>query len=145
MGDRVPDNGRPVHLDRRAAELAGLGEHFLSHGLVGVGDLLATVVPDPLPVLRAAAAAGPFPRTARYLGRFDADGPVGGPAVAQALLLSTGRAAAVAPLPGLGRIRPGGDGSFVVAEPDPLSVPPDELDRVRVHQTWVRGTLAFRR
>lgn len=334
--------------------LAGLGEHFLSHGLVGVGDLLATVVPDPLPAFRAAAAAGPFPRTALYLGWSDAGGPAGGPeggpeggpaeltdedrtgpvrvagvklfldgafsnrtawtrspypgstghgvriagddtlraaaawcrrnrvqlavhamgdraldrvvdlfgdqepwlpdhpsirlehatllppeflarltaarmrfavvthtiflfaefdsyasnlapdrfadaypirslyesglpaalasdrpatawadaddvftsvraavtrraydgsdlgqaqavTVAQALLLYTARAAAVAPFPGLGRIEPGADGSFVVVDPDPFTVPPDELDRVRVHQTWIRGALAYRR
>lgn len=343
---RVAD-ARPAP-DRRQliTRLAGLGEHFLSHGLVGVGDLLATAVPDALATFRAAAAAGPFPRTALYLGWADGAGPDGGPAeltdddrigpvrvagvklfldgafsnrtawtsapypgsddhgvriagddtlrdaaawcrrnrvqlavhamgdraldrivdllgdqepwladlpsirlehatllspaflarlaavrmrfavvthtiflfaefdgyagnlhphqvadaypirslyesglpaalasdrpatawadaddvftsvraavtrraydgsdlgqaqavtVAQALLLYTGRAAAVAPFPGLGRIRPGADGTFVVVDPDPFAVPPDELDRVRVVQTWVRGTLAYRR
>ena len=65
--------------------------------------------------------------------------------VAQALLLYTGRAAQVAPLPGLGRIAPGDDGSFVVLDRDPFTVPTDELDRVRVAQTWVRGALAFER
>lgn len=65
--------------------------------------------------------------------------------VAQALLLYTGRAADVAPLPGLGRIAPGYDGSFVVLDRDPFTVPADELDRVRVAQTWVRGELAFER
>lgn len=65
--------------------------------------------------------------------------------VAQALLLYTGRAAAVAPLDGLGRIAPGYDGSFVVLDRDPFTVPVDELIRVRVAQTWVRGELVFER
>lgn len=334
-----PAPGRRQLIER----LAGLAEHFLSHGLVGVADLLATVVPDPLAAFRAAAAVGPFPRTALYLGWPDGDGGPAdltddertghvrvagvklfldgaysnrtawtrapypgsvahgvriagddtvraaaawcrrnrvqlavhamgdraldtvvdllgdqepwlpdhpsirlehatllGPAflarlaaarmrfavvthtiflfaefdsyarnlaphrfphaypirslydsglpaalasdrpatawadaddvftsvraavtrraydgsdlgreqaltVAQALLLYTGRAAAVAPFPGLGRIHPGADGTFVVVDPDPFTVPPDELDRVRVVQTWVRGELAYRR
>lgn len=346
VADARPAPDRRQLIDR----LAGLGQHFLSHGLVGVGDLLATVVPDPLATFRAAAAAGPFPRTALYLGWPDGGGPAGGPVgcpveltdddrtgsvrvagvklfldgafsnrtawtrapypgsddhgvriagddtlgaaaawcrrnrvqlavhamgdraldrvvdllgdqepwldvlpsirlehatllapaflarlaaarmrfavvthtiflfaefdgyarnlappqvadaypirslyesglpaalasdrpatawadaddvftsvraavtrraydgsdlgqgqavtVAQALLLYTGRAAAVAPFPGLGQIRPGADGSFVVVDPDPFAVPPDEIDRVRVVQTWVDGTLAYRR
>jgi len=65
--------------------------------------------------------------------------------VEQALLLYTGRAAQVAPLDGLGRIQPGYDGSFLVLDRDPLTVPADDLDRVRVDQTWVRGEQAYRR
>lgn len=65
--------------------------------------------------------------------------------VPQALLLYTGRAAQVGPFPGLGRIAAGCEGSFVVVDPDPFSLPEDELDRVRVVQTWVRGALAHRR
>ena len=65
--------------------------------------------------------------------------------VAQALLLYTARAAAVAPLSGLGRIQPGYEGSFVVLDRDPFTVPADELGAVRVAQTWVRGELAHQR
>jgi predicted amidohydrolase YtcJ len=45
----------------------------------------------------------------------------------------------------LGRIQPGYDGSFLVLDRDPLTVPADDLDRVRVDQTWVRGEPAYRR
>lgn len=340
--DRVASAQPTLDPDRLVRNLSGLGEHFLSHGIVGVGELLATVVDDPLRTFRAAAAAGPFPRSALYLGwprtgdpedltdddrtghvrvagvklfmdgaysnrtawtddaypsssdrgvRIAGDGDLraaarwcrrnrvqlaahamgdralrqvvdlfaddepwladrpsirlehatlvspaflrrlvtarmrfavvthtiflfaefdsyarnlsaeqfgiaypirsvyesGLPAalasdrpatawadaddvftsvkaavtrraydgadlgqaetitVAQALLLYTGRAADVAPLPGLGRIAPGYDASFVVLDRDPFTVPADELDRVRVAQTWVRGELAFER
>jgi predicted amidohydrolase YtcJ len=65
--------------------------------------------------------------------------------VAQALLLYTGRARLVAPFDGVGLIQPGFEGSFVVLDRDVFSVPPREIDRVRVAETWIRGERAFRR
>ncbi|MFL6098094.1 MAG: amidohydrolase [Blastococcus sp.] len=65
--------------------------------------------------------------------------------VAQALLLYTGRARLVAPFDGVGLIQPGFEGSFVVLDRDVFSVPPREIDRVRVQETWIRGEQAFRR
>lgn len=77
----LPDPG-PEEYARR---LAGFDEHFLSHGITGVCDLLSTFVPDPLTTFRAARARGFHPRVALYpgwspqlpdLGPGDTDGPV---------------------------------------------------------------------
>jgi predicted amidohydrolase YtcJ len=65
--------------------------------------------------------------------------------VAQALLLYTGRARLVAPFDGVGLIQPGFEGSFVVLDRDVFTVPPREIDRVRVQETWIRGEQAFAR
>jgi predicted amidohydrolase YtcJ len=65
--------------------------------------------------------------------------------VAQALLLYTGRARLVAPFEGVGLIQPGFEGSFVVLDRDVFTVPPQEIDRVRVAETWIRGEQVFRR
>lgn len=65
--------------------------------------------------------------------------------VAQAILLYTGRAAAVSPIEPVGVIRPGAEGAFVVLEQDVFSVPTREIDQVRVAETWVRGKRAFQR
>jgi predicted amidohydrolase YtcJ len=65
--------------------------------------------------------------------------------VAQALLLYTGRARLLAPFDGVGLIQPGFEGSFVVLDRDVFTVPPGEIDRVRVAETWLRGERAFRR
>lgn len=51
-----------------ARRLADLDEHFLSHGLTGVCDLLSSFVPDPLPAFRAARELGFRPRVALYPG-----------------------------------------------------------------------------
>lgn len=48
--------------------LAAVGERLFRRGIVGVCDLLATTVPDPLPVYRAVAARAPFPDSALFLG-----------------------------------------------------------------------------
>jgi predicted amidohydrolase YtcJ len=63
--------------------------------------------------------------------------------VPQALLLYTGRAGALVPMEGLGMIRPGYEASFVVLDRDVFTVHANELDRVRVIQTWIRGDLAY--
>jgi predicted amidohydrolase YtcJ len=65
--------------------------------------------------------------------------------VAQALLLYTGRARLVAPFERVGLIRPGFEGSFVVLDRDVFTVPPREIGRVRVAETWIRGERAFPR
>ena len=65
--------------------------------------------------------------------------------VPQALLLYTGRARLVAPFDGVGLLQPGFEGSFVVLDRDVFTVPPREIDRVRVRETWIRGERVFRR
>ena len=63
--------------------------------------------------------------------------------VEQALLLYTGRAARLSPLTGVGTIAPGEEASFVVLEDDILSVPDDEISRVRIAETWMAGERVF--
>ena len=65
--------------------------------------------------------------------------------VPQALLLYTGRARRLAPFDGVGLLQPGFEGSFVVLDRDVFTVPPQEIDRVRVQETWIRGERVFRR
>ena len=65
--------------------------------------------------------------------------------VAQALLLYTGRARLVAPFDRVGLIQPGFEGSFVVLDRDVFTIPPREIDRVRVAETWIRGEQVFTR
>jgi predicted amidohydrolase YtcJ len=65
--------------------------------------------------------------------------------VAQALLLYTGRARLLAPFDGVGLIQPGFEGSFVVLDRDVFTIPPREIDRVRVAETWIRGEQVFTR
>lgn len=61
------------HIPQRAVSeredlLGAVGERLFSRGIVGVCDLLATTMPDPLAVYRSVAARGPFPRSALFLG-----------------------------------------------------------------------------
>ena len=51
-----------------ADRLAALDEHFLSRGLVGVTDLFATFIDDPLPAYRRAAERGLSPQVVIYPG-----------------------------------------------------------------------------
>ncbi|MGM1017911.1 MAG: amidohydrolase [Actinomycetota bacterium] len=60
--------------------------------------------------------------------------------LAQALLLYTGRASLLSPLEGVGVIRPGFDGSFVILDRDVFSVPDSEIARVTISETWIRGS-----
>jgi predicted amidohydrolase YtcJ len=57
-----PDAGQ------QARNLAGLSDHFLERGIVAVGDLLATMIPQPLQTFRAAEAAGLRVQCALYYG-----------------------------------------------------------------------------
>lgn len=50
----------------RARDLARLDEHFLARGIVGVADLWATLVPDPLTTFRAAERLGLSVQCALY-------------------------------------------------------------------------------
>ena len=52
----------------RVARLRSVGERLLARGIVGVCDLLATTIPEPLATYRAAAAAGPMPRAGLFYG-----------------------------------------------------------------------------
>lgn len=53
---------------QRVDDVARLAGHFAARGIVGLGDLLATMIDDPLAVFREAAARGPFPQVGLYLG-----------------------------------------------------------------------------
>lgn len=55
-------------LAEREALLGAVGRRLFSRGIVGVCDLLATTMPDPLTVYRSVAARTPFPRSALFLG-----------------------------------------------------------------------------
>ena len=63
--------------------------------------------------------------------------------VPQALLLYTGRARHVAPLDEVGLIEKGYEGCFVVLDRDIFTIDPDEIDQVRVAETWIRGERVF--
>ena len=57
----------------------------------------------------------------------------------QALELYTHRAAACTTATGVGSIASGMDADFVVLDRDLFAVPADEIDQVRVRETWIRG------
>lgn len=59
---------RPSSSDKSAEQIASLDEHFLSHGLVGVNDLYASFIDDPLPTFRRAAEQGFSPQAVIYPG-----------------------------------------------------------------------------
>ena len=59
---------RPSSSDKAAEQIAGLDEHFLSHGLVGVNDLYASFIDDPLPTFRRAQERGFSPQAVIYPG-----------------------------------------------------------------------------
>ena len=63
--------------------------------------------------------------------------------VPQALLLYTGRARHVAPLDAVGLIETGYEGSFVVLDRDIFSIDPEDIDQVRVAETWIRGAQVY--
>jgi predicted amidohydrolase YtcJ len=65
--------------------------------------------------------------------------------VGQALHLYTGKAAELSALEGVGLIRAGYEASFVILDRDPFTVPADELDRVRVAETWLLGRRVYPR
>lgn len=65
--------------------------------------------------------------------------------VPQAVLLYTGRARLLSPLQGVGCLRSGFDGSFVVLERDLFTAPAEEIAQVRVAETWIGGERVFRR
>jgi hypothetical protein len=63
--------------------------------------------------------------------------------VPQALLLFTGRARDIAPLDDVGMIGAGFEASFVVLDRDVFTVPADEIDQVRIMQTWIAGERVY--
>lgn len=50
----------------RIAKLAELGDHFADHGIVGVGDMAATFIAEPLASFRVAAQRSWLPRIGLY-------------------------------------------------------------------------------
>lgn len=60
----IPPRGAAERVDL----LAAVGRRLFSRGIVGVCDLLATTMADPLSVYRSAAARAPFPHSALFLG-----------------------------------------------------------------------------
>lgn len=61
--------------DERVAQLRQVGERLLSRGIVGVCDLLATRIPEPLDAYRAAEDGAPMPRASLFYGWDPADPP----------------------------------------------------------------------
>lgn len=59
--------------------------------------------------------------------------------VGQALELYTHRAAACTTATGVGSIAAGMDADFIVLDRDPFTIPAEELDHIRVLQTWIQG------
>ncbi|WP_243228315.1 amidohydrolase [Microbacterium sp. CIAB417] len=70
-------------------------------------------------------------------------GPEAAITVPQALLLYTSRAATLSPLSGAGALVPGSDGSFAILDQDVFSVPAEDISRVRVAETWIRGEQVY--
>lgn len=65
--------------------------------------------------------------------------------VPQAVLLYTARAAQLTGMPGLGRIAPGYEASFVVLSDDVFTVDQEKISRVQVEQTWLGGQRVYAR
>ena len=65
--------------------------------------------------------------------------------VPQAILLYTGRARMLAPLDGVGRISPGQEGSFIVLDRDIFTTPAEEIDKIRVSETYILGDRVYER
>jgi predicted amidohydrolase YtcJ len=63
--------------------------------------------------------------------------------VPQALLLYTGRAQQISDLGPVGKIEAGCEGSFVVLDRDVFTIDEDDIDRVRVAETWVNGVKVY--
>lgn len=56
----------PASYSAQVADLAGLNEHFVSHGIVALCDMRATALPDPLRTFRDAESRGLRPRCTLY-------------------------------------------------------------------------------
>jgi hypothetical protein len=66
--DAVAAARRPLSADQRIADIAALNRHFVERGIVAVGDMLATMIPEPLASFRAATTLGFKPQCALYYG-----------------------------------------------------------------------------
>lgn len=60
----IPDCDNAQRID----DVSRLAEHFAKRGIVGVGDMFATMIDQPLTTFRAAAERVPFPQVGLYLG-----------------------------------------------------------------------------
>jgi predicted amidohydrolase YtcJ len=65
--------------------------------------------------------------------------------VPQAILLYTGRARLLSPLDRVGLIAEGYEGSFVMLDRDIFAVPAEEIDQVRVNETYIAGERVYER
>ena len=63
----------------------------------------------------------------------------------EALTALTGSAAAQYGLRGRGRIAEGGKADFLLLGDDPLALPPERLERVKINAVFLDGRCAFRR
>lgn len=63
--------------------------------------------------------------------------------VAQSILLYTSRSSQLTAMPGLGKIAPAYDASFIVLDRDVFSIPESEISNTRVGETWIRGERVY--
>jgi predicted amidohydrolase YtcJ len=109
--------------------------------------LTATALASDMPATAWAEADDVFVSVAAAVRRRSHTGADIGQAqaisVPQALELYTSRAAAVMPMPGLGRIGAGGEASFVVLDRDIFTVPADEIHQVKPKETWIAAQRVY--
>lgn len=101
------------------------------------------------PATSWAVPSDPFPNLKSAVGRRAYDGFDFGADerldIEEALALYTREAARIVGFEGLGMLRAGYKASFAVLDRDILATPADELDRVQVSETWIRGERVYRR
>ncbi len=99
------------------------------------------------PATSWATASDPFPTLKAAVGRRSADGTDFGAGEAltirEAVALYTREAARVAGFERLGMIRTGYKASFVVLDRDLMATPVDEIDKVGIAATYIRGKKVF--
>lgn len=101
------------------------------------------------PATSWATPSDPFPNIKSAVTRTAYDGYCFGASEAisieEALALYTREGARMVGFEGLGMLRPGYKASFTVLDRDLLSVDPEQIDQVKVEQTYIRGKLVFDR
>ena len=101
------------------------------------------------PATSWAVPSDPFPNLKSAVGRRAYDGFDFGADerldIEEALALYTREAARIVGFEGLGMLCAGYKASFAVLDRDILATPADELDRVQVSETWIRGERVYRR
>lgn len=96
-----------------------------------------------------AVPSDPFPGIKLAVTRTAADGTDCGKGqaidVETAVTLYTAGAAQAAGFPELGRLLPGYHADFAVLSDDILNIPPEEIDQIRVEETYIGGKCVYRR